>query len=177
MRAAKSNTPPAFAMPPGACDAHFHVFEPGYPYVPDPLYTFPDGTVAAYLAMTAALGIERMILVQPTFYGTDNSLLAYVLKRLGPRCGGVIRIEEDITDAELEEAIHEGLFDAYASGVELQTRHVAKSPSAVPASPPWTMVIPCPPARLLARAVPGAMEYCTSMGELTGTTFQRRTEA
>jgi 2-pyrone-4,6-dicarboxylate lactonase len=27
MRAAESNTPPAFAMPPGACDAHFHVFE------------------------------------------------------------------------------------------------------------------------------------------------------
>jgi predicted TIM-barrel fold metal-dependent hydrolase len=102
MRAAASNTPPAFTLPPGACDAHFHVFEPGYPHVPDPLYTFPDGTVTAYLAMTEALGIERMILVQPTFYGTDNSLLADVLKRLGPRCGGVVRIEEDATDAELD---------------------------------------------------------------------------
>ena len=82
MRAAETNTPPVFALPPGACDAHFHVFEPGYPHVPDPLYTFPDGTTEAYLAMTEALGIERMVLVQPTFYGTDNSLLADVLKEI-----------------------------------------------------------------------------------------------
>jgi predicted TIM-barrel fold metal-dependent hydrolase len=106
MRAAETNTPPAFAMPSGACDAHFHVFEPGYPHVPDPLYTFPDGTVEQYLALTAALGIDRMVLVQPTFYGTDNSLLVDVLKRLGRRCGGVVRIAEDATDAELD-AFHE----------------------------------------------------------------------
>jgi len=106
MRAAETNTPPAFAMPSGACDAHFHVFEPGYPHVAEPLYTFPDGTVEQYLALTAALGIERMVLVQPTFYGTDNSLLVDVLKRLGSRCGGVVRIEEDTTDAELD-AFHE----------------------------------------------------------------------
>ena len=102
MRAAESNTPPDFAMPSGACYAHFHVFEPGYPHVPNPLYTFPDGTVAEYLAMTEALGIQRMVLVQPTFYGTDNSLLVDTLARLGTRCGGVVRIEEDATDAELD---------------------------------------------------------------------------
>jgi 2-pyrone-4,6-dicarboxylate lactonase len=70
--------------------------------VADPLYTFPEGTVEQYLALTEALGIERMVLVQPTFYGTDNSLLADVLKRLGPRCGGVVRIEEDTSDADLD---------------------------------------------------------------------------
>ena len=106
MRAAGTLAPPAFTMPAGACDVHFHVFEPGYPHVPDPLYTFPDGTTDQYLAMAEALGIERMVLVQPTFYGTDNRLLADVLKRLGPRCGGVVRIDEDTTDAELD-AFHE----------------------------------------------------------------------
>jgi 2-pyrone-4,6-dicarboxylate lactonase len=103
MRAAASNTPPKFSMPPGACDAHFHVFEPGYPHVPAPLYTFPDGTLDAYLRMAEALGIERMILVQPSFYGTDNRLLADVLKRLGPRCGGVVQIDSGVGDAELDE--------------------------------------------------------------------------
>ena len=103
MRAAETNTRPAFAMPPGACDTHFHVFEPGYPHVPEPLYTFPDGTLDAYLAMAEVLGIERMVLVQPSFYGTDNSLLRYVLKRLGARCGGVAQIDEDASDAELDE--------------------------------------------------------------------------
>ena len=62
-------------------------------------------------------------------------------------------------------------------GRELQTRQVAKSPSAVPASPPCTIVMPVAPARLLrARAVPGAIEYWTSIGELTGTTFHLRIE-
>jgi len=103
MRAAETNTRPAFAMPPGACDTHFHVFEPGYPHVPAPLYTFPDGTLDAYLRMAEVLGIERMVLVQPSFYGTDNSLLRYVLKRLGPRSGGVVQIDEDVSDAELDE--------------------------------------------------------------------------
>ena len=102
MRGAETNTPPAFAVPPGACDAHFHVFEPGYPHVPHPHYTFPDATIDQYLAMTAALGLERMVLVQPSFYGTDNRLLADTLKRLGPRCGGVVQIEEDTTGAELD---------------------------------------------------------------------------
>jgi predicted TIM-barrel fold metal-dependent hydrolase len=102
MRAAGTLTPPAFTLPAGACDTHFHVFEPGYPHVAEPLYTFPDGTTEQYLAMTQALGIERMVLVQPTFYGTDNRLLADTLRRLGPRCGGVVRIEEDAPDASLD---------------------------------------------------------------------------
>ena len=62
------------------------------------------------------------------------------------------------------------------AGRDDHTRQVEKSPSAVPASPPVTMVIPRPPARLLAIAVPGAIEYCTSMGLETGTTFHCRIE-
>jgi predicted TIM-barrel fold metal-dependent hydrolase len=102
MRAAETLTRPPFALPAGACDTHFHVFEPGYPHVPAPLYTFPDGIVDQYLAMSDFLCFERMVLVQPTYYGTDNSLLRDVLERLGPRCGGVIRIEEDTSEAELD---------------------------------------------------------------------------
>ena len=60
---------------------------------------------------------------------------------------------------------------------ELQTRQVAKSPSAVPASPPCTIVMPFAPCPRAARsAVPIAIEYWTSIGELTGTTFHLRTE-
>jgi 2-pyrone-4,6-dicarboxylate lactonase len=103
MRAAETNTLPAFELPPGSCDAHFHVFEPGYPHVPNPLYTFPDGTLAQYLAMTEVLGISRMVLVQPTFYGTDNRLTLDVLRRLGDRGRAVARVEDDVSDAELDE--------------------------------------------------------------------------
>jgi len=102
MRAAESNTGPTFAVPEGSCDAHFHVFESGYPHVPEPFYTFPDGTLEQYLRLTEVLGITRMVLVQPTFYGTDNSLTLDVLRRVGSRCRAVIRVEEDVTDAELD---------------------------------------------------------------------------
>lgn len=102
MRPAETNTRPSFAVPPGSCDAHFHVFEPGYPHVPEPLYTFPDATLDAYLALLAVLGIDRMVLVQPTFYGTDNGLALDVLRRVGSCCRAVVQIEEGISDAELD---------------------------------------------------------------------------
>jgi predicted TIM-barrel fold metal-dependent hydrolase len=94
MRPADTNTVPAFVMPAGACDTHFHAFEPGYPHVPDPLYTFPEGTLAQYLEMARFLGFQRMIYVQPTYYGTDNSLAIDVLRRVGrDRCRAVVRVE------------------------------------------------------------------------------------
>src|SRR2546423_6008833 len=62
------------------------------------------------------------------------------------------------------------------AGREDQIRQLAKSPSAVPASPPVTRVIPRPPTRFCAIAVPGAIEYCTSIGLDTGTTFHSRIE-
>jgi predicted TIM-barrel fold metal-dependent hydrolase len=102
MRAAESNTRPSFAVPAGSCDAHFHVFEAGYPHVAAPFYTFPDATLEQYLRLTEVLGITRMVIVQPTFYGTDNSLALDVLRRVGPRCRAVIRVEEDVTDDELD---------------------------------------------------------------------------
>lgn len=102
MRPASSVTRPSFVMPQGACDAHFHVFEPGYGHVAEPLYTFPDATVGQYTALCEVLGLDRMVLVQPTFYGTDNSLLVHTLERLGERCRGVARIEDDVSDAELD---------------------------------------------------------------------------
>jgi predicted TIM-barrel fold metal-dependent hydrolase len=102
MREAESNTKPHYVLPSGSCDTHFHVFEPGYPSVPKPQYTFPDATIDQYLRLVEWLGIERMVLVQPTYYGTDNRLLTDALARIGPRCRGVARIEDDADDAQLD---------------------------------------------------------------------------
>ncbi|GAA3509843.1 putative TIM-barrel fold metal-dependent hydrolase [Streptosporangium album] len=106
MRTTTSNTQPRFSMPPMSCDSHFHVFEPGYAHVPEPLYTFPDGTLEQYLRLADRLGIERMVLVQPTFYDTDNSLLLDVLRKVGSRCRGVVRVDDSVSDAELD-ALHD----------------------------------------------------------------------
>src|SRR5438128_9110125 len=62
------------------------------------------------------------------------------------------------------------------AGRDDHTRQLAKSPSAVPASPPVTMVMPRPPARFWAIPVPMHIEYCTSITELIGQTFHSRLE-
>jgi 2-pyrone-4,6-dicarboxylate lactonase len=102
MRPAHTNTAPTFDVPEGACDSHFHVFEPHYAHVAKPLYTFPDGTLDQYFAMADVLGLTRSVLVQPTFYGTDNTLTLDVLERAGSRCRAVVRLAEDVTDHELD---------------------------------------------------------------------------
>lgn len=102
MRPAETNSPPLFRVPAGSCDTHFHVFEPGFTHVADPLYSFPDATLTQYRQLCEVLGIGRMVVVQPTFYGTDNSVILDVLRRVGPACRGVVRIEDDISDTELD---------------------------------------------------------------------------
>lgn len=103
MRDADSNTKPVFAVPPGSCDTHFHVFEPGFPHVPDPLYTFPDATLDQYRQLLDWLGIERAVLVQPTYYATDNRLLLHVLRAEPTRFRAVVQVEDDVTDEELDQ--------------------------------------------------------------------------
>jgi predicted TIM-barrel fold metal-dependent hydrolase len=102
MRDAETNTSPHFAIPSGSCDAHVHVFEAGYPPVAERLYTFPDATLDQYQRVARRLGLERMVLIQPSYYGTDNRLLLDVLNRLGSRCRGVVQIEEGTSDDELD---------------------------------------------------------------------------
>ncbi len=102
MREATTNTKPTFTLPDNACDVHFHVFEPGYPSVAKPHYTFPDGTLSKYLAVCDHLGIDRMVLVQPSYYGTDNRLTIDTLEKLGSRARGVVMVEENISDDDLD---------------------------------------------------------------------------
>ncbi len=102
MRGAKTNSRPIFPVPPQACDAHFHVFERGFPNVEKPHYTFPEARLEQYLDLTQYLGISRMVLVQPSFYGTDNSLTLRVLQTLGDRSRAVVMVEETVSDVELD---------------------------------------------------------------------------
>jgi predicted TIM-barrel fold metal-dependent hydrolase len=60
---------------PGATDCHLHIFGPNarYPYTPNRAYTPPEASLASYDALAASLGLERMVIVQPSVYGKDNS--------------------------------------------------------------------------------------------------------
>jgi 2-pyrone-4,6-dicarboxylate lactonase len=102
MRRADTNTKPNFMLPQNTCDAHFHVFEPGYPSVAKPHYTFPDGSLRQYVELCDYVGIDRMVLVQPSYYGTDNRLTIETLRKLGERARGIVMIDEAISETELD---------------------------------------------------------------------------
>lgn len=98
---------PAFAFPPLACDCHAHICGPQdvFRYIPERIYSPPDALLPAYRNLLRALGCERAVLVQPSFYGTDNSAMLAALKAAGPAFRGVAVLADTITDAELE-ALH-----------------------------------------------------------------------
>jgi 2-pyrone-4,6-dicarboxylate lactonase len=111
LRPFETISPPTFCMPSGAWDAHVHIFGPAerYPHVDKPHYTLPDGTLAQYRRLMPRLGIERFVIVQPSYYGTDNSCLLDTLAVVGDLARGVVMIEPDIADAELDRLHRHGV--------------------------------------------------------------------
>ena len=96
--------PAAFALPPGACDAHCHVFGPAdrFPFAPGRAYTPPDAGVEQLAALHERMGLSRAVLVQASCHGTDNSAMVDALERSGGRYAGVAMIDESCPDTELD---------------------------------------------------------------------------
>ena len=94
---------PALALPALACDCHAHVIGPhaSYPLSDERIYTPPECTEQAYLAMLAKIGADRAVLVQPSIYGTDNSLLLDTLARHPDSVRGVAVIGLDADESTL----------------------------------------------------------------------------
>ena len=89
-----------------ACDSHFHLFGDAgrYPFIKELRYQPPVAPLEDYLAHAKKLGIERYVFVQPSAYGRDNSCMLDAMREVGPqRCRGIVDIDEDIADAELEQ--------------------------------------------------------------------------
>lgn len=96
---------PALRVPNGACDCHFHIMgDPGvYPLAPQRSYTPSFADEAAYLRMAGTVGIERMVVVQPSVYGLDNRCTLDAVARLGTgRARAVVLLGADATDADLK---------------------------------------------------------------------------
>jgi predicted TIM-barrel fold metal-dependent hydrolase len=94
---------PTFAMPDGACDCHMHVFGPldRYPPAPTRSYTPREASLADYDRMASIVGLRRLVLVQASAYGSDNTCLLDTLRAAGSRARGVAVIDEATTDEEL----------------------------------------------------------------------------
>jgi 2-pyrone-4,6-dicarboxylate lactonase len=100
-----SPTRPTYRPPPGAVDAHCHVFGPAaqFPFAPERKYTPCDASKDQLFALRDFLGFERNVVVQATCHGKDNRALVDALKASGDRARGVATVGEDITEAQLAE--------------------------------------------------------------------------
>jgi 2-pyrone-4,6-dicarboxylate lactonase len=96
---------PQFRAPPGAVDAHCHVFGPGaaFPFAPERKYTPCDASKDHLWALRDYLGFERSVIVQATCHGADNRAVLDALRASGGRARGVATIKTDITDSALRE--------------------------------------------------------------------------
>lgn len=100
---------PRYVAPPGAVDAHCHVFGPGnqFPYAPERKYTPCDAGRDKLVALRDWLGFSRNVVVQATCHGSDNSAMVDALVHSQGKARGVATVTADVTDAELQ-ALHEG---------------------------------------------------------------------
>lgn len=100
---------PSWTPPPGAIDAHVHVFGPEaeFPFSPKAKYHPEDATPEMLFALRDHLGLSRNIIVQASCHGTDNAATLAGIAKSGGRARGVAVVDPDIGMDELK-ALHDG---------------------------------------------------------------------
>jgi len=100
---------PRFQLPPGACDAHCHVFGPAarFPYAPNRRYTPPDAPKEMLRALHDHLGVARAVIVQASCHGTDNAAMLDAIASDPQRYRGVAIVDDGFTDRDYD-ALHAG---------------------------------------------------------------------
>jgi 2-pyrone-4,6-dicarboxylate lactonase len=95
---------PKYTPPPGACDAHCHIFGPGdrFPYAPNRPYTPPDAGKERLKALHEHLGFSRAVLVQASCHGRDNSAMVDAMEWSNGAWRGVAMVDASVSDRELE---------------------------------------------------------------------------
>ena len=105
-----------FAVPPNACDCHVHVFGPvaQFPYWSGRSYLPGDASVEELLALQRELHLQRVVIVHPSPYGTDNRCTIDAARRINasgaPAARAVVVIDPaTIGDAELKQMHTDGV--------------------------------------------------------------------
>lgn len=94
---------PGFVPPPGAVDAHCHVFGPGdeFPYAPERKYTPCDASKDQLFALRDHLGFSRNVIVQATCHGSDNAAVVDAIAHSNGKARGIATVKPSVTDEEL----------------------------------------------------------------------------
>ncbi|MDR5752591.1 MULTISPECIES: amidohydrolase family protein [unclassified Caballeronia] len=85
------------------CDSHIHIYDRAF-LKPGAAQAFVENAdVAAYRMVQAQLGTERVVIVTPRVYGTDNAVTVDAIRQLGiDHARGVAVLHPDVSDAELD---------------------------------------------------------------------------
>jgi len=97
-------TPVNFDVPAGACDCHTHIHgDPEkFPFFAGRVYT-PEMALPEEMArLHKALHIQRVVIVTPSVYGTDNSSTLYGMKARGEDARGVAVIDDKTSESDLD---------------------------------------------------------------------------
>ena len=102
--AAQPSTPVNFDVPAGACDCHTHIHgDPEkFPFFAGRVYTPELASPEEMTALHNALHIERVVIVTPSVYGTDNSATLFGMKASGATARGVAVIDDKTSESDLD---------------------------------------------------------------------------
>ena len=102
---------PRQILPDLACDSHVHICGPlsRYDYPAERIYTPPDSLLVDYMHLSKVLGLQRVIFIQPSIYGTDNSAMLDAMHECPIENRGVAVVDESVSDAELKKLDHIGI--------------------------------------------------------------------
>ena len=92
---------PRLKVPTGACDCHMHIYEDRFPLAPTATFKPSHAPVEAYRRVQQRLGLERMVIVQPTGYGFDNRCTLEAMAAFGAAARGIVVIRPEVEDAEI----------------------------------------------------------------------------
>jgi predicted TIM-barrel fold metal-dependent hydrolase len=93
-----------FDVPAGACDCHTHIHgDPAkFPFFAGRVYTPEPASPEEMSALHKALHIERVVIVTPSVYGTDNSATLFGMKARGATARGVAVIDDKTSESDLD---------------------------------------------------------------------------
>lgn len=103
-------TEPAFP-PPGSTDCHTHVAgtRGRYPMVSPRAYTPAEASPQDMRAMMDRTGTERIVLVQMSVFGTDNSCMLDAMDWLGACARGVVQLDARAKGAVIDDMHRRGV--------------------------------------------------------------------
>jgi 2-pyrone-4,6-dicarboxylate lactonase len=100
---------PTFTPPPGAVDAHCHVFGPQaeFPFSSRAKYLPADATPEMLFALRDHLGFAKNVIVQASCHGSDNRATLNAIAKSNGKARGVAVVDPAISEDKLH-ALHEG---------------------------------------------------------------------